>query len=461
MPIISLNRFALLILFRWAPKGSIERTELGRGGCSILPRSRLLGSRRDFTFPLTAVYALSGAQLACSSLITPSEACSARCRFFQSTLRVLLILWCRISNVFRWYLSKTVLAVLSLEVGLAVVYSHANGKDAYHMAEDHSQKAETHDGLIQATIEAANAANEAAKAAQAKTSAVQALAKLPEANEAVNALIAAAKKVEEVAKTAKRAADTKVVVSLSAKSIFSDSEKRQPKVNKWQMGIAFGIFVFGLCLVANDWLVAHGHILIHSDDPFWLALAPIILVDLFLAGLLRAVALRGTNEHEPPPYIPDRWPAVFILVCFYCTFVLSFAHLNRAARLTTTIRESLFEGLLTVAKLEHANYKIGDSLLNQSLVAGELLSVVLLFFVFFPLLVARLALFKGDTISMSDLRTICKPDAELSDRLEFTLEADSSLVWNTSKDCGGVQVSSKKVTLKVNEKGKARISNGN
>ena len=57
------------------------------------------------------------------------------------------------------------------------------------------------------------------------------------------------------------------------------------------MGVALGIFVVGLGLVTNDWFVAHGHILINSDDPFWLALAPVILVNLFLAGLLRAVAL--------------------------------------------------------------------------------------------------------------------------------------------------------------------------
>ena len=114
-----------------------------------------------------------------------------------------------------------------------------------------------------------------------------------------------------------------------------------------------------------------------------------------------------------------------------------------------------------MATLEHAHYKVGDSLLNQSLVAGELLSVVLLFFVFFPLRVARLALFKGDTISKDDLHTICKSDAELSDRLKFTLEADSSLVWNTSNISGVVPVGSKIVILHVNEKGKARISNGN
>ena len=169
--------------------------------------------------------------------------------------------------------------------------------------------------------------------------------------------------------------------------------------------------------------------MIDLDNPFWLALIPILLVDLCLILLMRGVAYRGTSENDVPPfYLPDRWPAVFIMLFFYFTLGLSFAHLNLGRNLTASMRDSLYESFLTVATLEHSHYDVSKSLLNRVLVTGELLSVVMLFFVFFPLLIARLALFKGETVSLENLRTMTNAKEDLLGKFKFTIKSDSPVI---------------------------------
>ena len=125
------------------------------------------------------------------------------------------------------------------------------------------------------------------------------------------------------------------------------------------------------------------------------------------------------------------------------------------------MRDSLYESFLTVATLEHSHYDVSKSLLDRVLVTGELLSVVLLFFVFFPLLIARLALFKGETVSLKNLRTMTTVEKDLLGKFTFTINSDSPVTWKTSTVGGTIPADAKTVKVVVDERGKAKISNGN
>ena len=113
---------------------------------------------------------------------------------------------------------------------------------------------------------------------------------------------------------------------------------------------------------------------------------------------------------------------------------------------------------LTVATFEHTSFETRDNVFNRWLVAGELLSVVLFYFVFVPLLVARLALFRGETISRDDLTTMTKIDTQLLIPLTVTLKADSPLTWKTDKIPGTVLGDGSFAKLEVNERGKILIA---
>jgi hypothetical protein len=252
------------------------------------------------------------------------------------------------------------------------------------------------------------------------------------------------------------------VLTLSVEPVRTAEEGKQSKVNKWQKGVALAILVIAVGLIANDLLVIHNLIIWHRDNPFWLALIPIILVDLCLIFLLVGVAHRGTSEQDVRPfYLPDRGPAVFIMFFFYFTLVLSFAHLNLGRHLTASMRDSLYEGFLTVATLEHSHYDVSKNLADRGLVTGELLSVVLLFFVFFPLLIARLALFKGETASLENIRTMTDVEKDLPGKFTLTIKSDSSVTWQTSTIGGTIPPDTKDVKVVVDERGKARISDSN
>jgi hypothetical protein len=259
---------------------------------------------------------------------------------------------------------------------------------------------------------------------------------------------------------AKPAAVPRPLITLSVEPVLTAEEKKQRKVNKFERRAALAILAIAVGLIANDLFVIHNHILWNRDNPFWLALIPIVFVDLCLIFLMVGVAHRGTSEKDVRPfYLPDRWPAVFIMVSFYFTLALSFAHLNLARNLTASMRDSLYESFLTVATLEHSHYDVSKSLLNRALVTGELLSVVLLFFVFFPLLIARLALFKGETVSLENLSTMAKLEKDLLGKFTFTITSDSPVTWQSPTIGGTIPADTKDVKVVVDERGKAKISN--
>jgi hypothetical protein len=192
---------------------------------------------------------------------------------------------------------------------------------------------------------------------------------------------------------------------------------------------------------------------------WWYALIPIGLIDVFLILLLSAVVARGNRTREKFPFIPNKGPAVRTLILFYFAFVLLFAHLNWALKLTGSMPDALYDGFLTVLKLDPAR-GVGSDLWNRGTVTFELLSVVLLFLVFFPLLIARLALFEGETISLADLKTACKNKAELAKRLDLTVTADSGVDWNFSNSLVSALSGEKSAVLEVDEQGTVKISKG-
>ncbi len=325
------------------------------------------------------------------------------------------------------------------------------------MTEDPNKK-KTHDELVAATKKSVDDTKTLVAKARddlKRASTQEQIAKVLET------LGTAVTKTEDAADNAKQAADTKVILTLSAARLKSDLEQEtwQHKVNIRQGVVAFLLLFLAALLLVADWSAEHRRSY-HSPD--WFAYVLIVAIDVFLAGLLRAVVYRGSSERERLIFIPDRGPAILILGFLYFSLMLSFAHVNWAASLTTshTFGDSVFEGFLTVATFEHTSFDTRDNVFNRWLVAGELLSVVLFYFVFVPLLVARLALFKGETVSRDDLKTMTKIDTELLTPLTLTVQADSPLTWNLMKIPGTVFGDSSSAKLEVDERGKIQISGG-
>jgi len=78
--------------------------------------------------------------------------------------------------------------------------------------------------------------------------------------------------------------------------------------------------------------------------------------------------------------------------------------LNLANGLTERVGESLYKAALTVVAFYHEGYEGATGAWPKMLVVGELFSVVLLIFVFFPMLIGRLAVFRGDAVSLEEFR---------------------------------------------------------
>ncbi|HKT48623.1 MAG TPA: hypothetical protein VJP87_13955 [Candidatus Acidoferrales bacterium] len=287
--------------------------------------------------------------------------------------------------------------------------------------------AESHAALLEKALMATKAAEEAAKAGGAV-----AQTKLQEAKDAIE-----------------KAKNTPVVVRLSCKT---DADIEQRKINIWQNVFAGGVLVFGGVLVLNDWLVANGHILIHVAEPYWISFIPIVATVLFLMLLLRSTVYRGSPGKERCPYIPDRGPALLLLTLLYFGLVLCFAHLNLASELSEGVGESVYKALMTVATLDHEHYQIGDSGWGRGLVGGEIISIVLLIIVFFPLLVARLALFDGETVSREEFEKYAKTRGEAPwPNPTITLTADGAVEFKEGANGKG----GSKATIVVNQSGEA------
>jgi hypothetical protein len=136
--------------------------------------------------------------------------------------------------------------------------------------------------------------------------------------------------------------------------------------------------------------------------------------------------------------------------------VLSFAHLDFVWHLTKTLRESLYRALLTVATLDH-EFEVGNGIVERAIVSVELLSVIVLFFVFFPLLISRLAMFKGETVTTDDLLRASDKPLESYEQSAFELRTDFPTNWTINKIPGVVHPGSQSIKLRIKESGKATV----
>jgi hypothetical protein len=122
------------------------------------------------------------------------------------------------------------------------------------------------------------------------------------------------------------------------------------------------------------------------------------VADLLLIALLIIVLFRCEQRGTWALLVPYRITALFILVVSCVTFVCAVAQINLMVGLTTNWQDSLYQAFLTVTTFSHDAYK-PDELWSRWAVAIELFSVVLMFFVLFPLLVSRLAMFTGEAMT--------------------------------------------------------------
>ena len=269
--------------------------------------------------------------------------------------------------------------------------------------------------------------------------------------DAKEALKDAVNNINAASNAAQKAKDTRVAVSFSSKATAPEPKPIQTEIN-WRQNIFAGtIFGFGFLLLLNEYLVRRNLILFHQGVPPWIAVCLLVLVDGFLFCLLIAVARRGTDpEDKLFPHIPDRLPAVFLFIFLYAALVMLFSYMNLKYELTDSMQNSLFQSVLTFTTLEHGNYTVNTSW-KRALVSSELLSLVLLIVVFFPLLIARLAIFKGDVVSADELKGIFDLQSGL------LVSADCPVKWTVSVDGKHAPVEDKQVRLKLDEKGNPTI----
>jgi len=121
------------------------------------------------------------------------------------------------------------------------------------------------------------------------------------------------------------------------------------------------------------------------------------MVDGYLLCMLASISHRCLSETDWIP-LPTRDAALLILLFLFVALVFAFAVINQAVHLTDSVTESLYEAFLTVATLYHDHYW-PNSASSYGAVVVELASVMLLLLTFFPMVVARLAMFAGEIIS--------------------------------------------------------------
>jgi magnesium-transporting ATPase (P-type) len=302
---------------------------------------------------------------------------------------------------------------------------------------------QTQDELIQETINAITGAATAIRRVQSIIAAK---------TDSTEALKDAVTKITAATSAAQMAKNTKVAVSFSSKAPSPGKSKPTQKQINWGQNIFAGIiFGFAFLLLLNEYLVRSGHIWSHHDVPPGFAVFLLILVDAFLFCLLIAVAHRGTHlEDNWLPYIPDRLPAVFLLIFLYAALVMLFSYMNLKYGLmpdkmqTDSMQDSVYQSILTFTTLEHTTYN-ADTLRRRILLSSEFLSIVLLIVVFFPLLIARLAIFRGDVVSADELKGIF----DLQNGL--LVSADCPVQWTVSREEKQVPGEKKHVPSKDNQ----------
>ncbi len=228
-------------------------------------------------------------------------------------------------------------------------------------------------------------------------------------------------------------------------------------INIWAYDRGQGFCAFLVSICCSNRLLVKFHVVLIRYSPdsgldhflaglfTWLAILGWFGVDLYLILLLISVVsisneLKGIDS---PLRLPDRGIAVWMYILFVFTLTFAFARINHAMGLTHTFTGSVWEAFLTVATFEHGHYYMG-SIGAHAIVSLEISSALFLLFVFFPLLVARLAMFHGDTVAakplafearmasgetaiwkVADLEGM-KPDHE-ADKLSFTVTGTGSV----------------------------------
>jgi hypothetical protein len=248
----------------------------------------------------------------------------------------------------------------------------------------------------------------------------------------------------------------RIIVSIAVKR--PQPAEQQKRINRGQLLGAAIALAGGFGFWVNDLIVASGHALVHWDVPLVFSLALVLAVDAFLVLLLNTVISRGSTGAEPFPMIPDRGPAALLLGFLYLALIGSFAHLNFATGLTNA-DNTLYEAFLTVATLEHSHYAVEGHPALQALVAFEIASVVLLFFVFFPMLVGRLAVFKGDVTTEDQLKAFCQPGKPIDPRPAFSLSADEDVEWRLVPEATATVPASPATVVNVSEWGEVTLKN--
>lgn len=297
----------------------------------------------------------------------------------------------------------------------------------------------THANFVSETLNAANETKNQIATTQAKLKAIEFGPTTPQGIQEVStALSEALKKAETTSTKANKAAETTVSLTLSVERQGAEAELDQKRVNRLEVAFASVVLLASGVVMFFDWRASNNPNAWHT--PSWTAFVLILLIDVFLVGLLRGVVSQGSTGNDKWIYTPDRGPAIFILGFLYFALMLSFAHIDWATRLTTskTFEESVFEGFLTVATFEHSSFDLEQDVFKHMLVIGQLLSVVLFYFVFLPLLVARLALFKGETVSAKELGTVLSLNVNVLKPLRLKVKADSPVELIASGTSAGV-----------------------
>jgi hypothetical protein len=199
------------------------------------------------------------------------------------------------------------------------------------------------------------------------------------------------------------------------------------------------------CLAAwgfvNDWMVANDHVVStrYASPSLCLAFIAVAMIDVFLVLLLAAVVHR-CNEEDPCkqwwPDIPNRGPAAFVLLISCVTFIFAFARINQDRGVISEEGSPLYHAFLTVATLDHEHYAFTKPW-SHVVLGTELLSVLLLLAVFFPLLIGRLVMFKGEIASPRDTR--------------ISIEADCPIAWRIHGSDGPPPEESATLCLSVDE----------
>jgi len=129
------------------------------------------------------------------------------------------------------------------------------------------------------------------------------------------------------------------------------------------------------------------------------AVAVFVLADVYIFRLIWAAAWKGTEprKDERWPGIPERVPALFVVLLLFLALVLAFgrlyiasAQIYRGSTLLDGPSDALYYSVVTITTLGYGDYAPNDSNARW-LVVFELMSGLLFLIMAFPILGSRLA----------------------------------------------------------------------